>query len=528
MGYRFAFRCLLTIGMAIHGVAGSLAHAQDAQDAQGMHIKVERADVIQTSSNLAPDFTIAATPSELSVCIPSTADYTVAVGSIRGFADPVDLDVTGNPPGSTITFTANPLLPPDTTNLRVGHLERDIAGNYVILIKGTFGATIHTTTVKLSVIEFPPVAPTLQTPGDGATDTSLHPNFAWSDPSQAVSHSIQIALDPAFANIVESASGLSDPFFTPTKDLASNTTFYWRVSSANACGDGEVSPVFSFTTQFFAQILLVDDDDNAPDVRGIYTAALDALGASYDVWNTNVSDNEPTVAQLSPYVTVIWFTGHEFGGACGPGPAGETALAAWLDTSRCLFISSQDYLFDRDNPTNVPTQFMQTYLGMASPGANDVAQTVVTGKGVFTGLGPFALSYPFTNFSDRISPGVGALLAFTGNQGFPPEAGITKTSAGYKTVYLGFPWEAISSAADREEVLQRALSWFAGQCGGLLGDLENDGVRNGADIRAFIICLTQSNLLGTQCSCADMDGSGDFDSNDVTLFVNCLLSGECP
>src|SRR5690606_12223874 len=118
-----------------------------------------------------------------------------------------------------------------------------------------------------------------------------------------------------------------------------------------------------------------------PDVQATYTAALDALGLEYDVWDTNNTDNEPSAAQLSPYTTAIWFTGDEFGGAAGPGGTGESALASWLDTGRCLFISSQDYYYDRGL-----TPFMDNYLGVSSA-TSDVSQTTVTGAGsVYSGL----------------------------------------------------------------------------------------------------------------------------------------------
>ena len=78
-------------------------------------------------------------------------------------------------------------------------------------------------------------------------------------------------------------------------------------------------------------ILLVDDDDNGPDVRDRYTAALDALGADYFLWDTANSDNEPDAAMLEAFDAVIWFTGDEFGGTAGPGSAGESSLAGWLE-----------------------------------------------------------------------------------------------------------------------------------------------------------------------------------------------------
>ena len=103
----------------------------------------------------------------------------------------------------------------------------------------------------------------------------------------------------------------------------------------------------------------MDDDDNTPDVRSFYTDVLDALGANYSIWDTNNSDTEPDIATLSTYSTIVWFTGDEFGGAAGPGAAGETALAGWLDGGGCLFISSQDYLYDRGGPNHdTPTTLM--------------------------------------------------------------------------------------------------------------------------------------------------------------------------
>src|SRR5690606_14491241 len=113
------------------------------------------------------------------------------------------------------------------------------------------------------------------------------------------------------------------------------------------------------------------------------------------------------------------------------------ALATWLDTGRCLFISSQDYYYDRGKTT-----FMDTYLGV-NTATSDVSQTTVTGAGsVYAGLGPYSLTYPFSNYSDTINPdGAPAELAFTGNAG---NAGVNKDSGIYRTTFWGFPWEAIN------------------------------------------------------------------------------------
>ncbi len=87
----------------------------------------------------------------------------------------------------------------------------------------------------------------------------------------------------------------------------------------------------------------------------------------------------------------------------------------------------------------------------------------MTGAGsAFSGLGPYTLAYPFDNRSDRLSPTLTAELAFAGDAG---DAATSKQiKDGPRTIYLGFPLEALSTPAEREETLQRALDF----CSGLL------------------------------------------------------------
>jgi hypothetical protein len=227
--------------------------------------------------------------------------------------------------------------------------------------------------------------------------------------------------------------------------------------------------VRSFTTRAVPPILLVDDDDNSPDVRSYYTAALGVLGMDADVWYTGNSDNEPDAATLSTYSTVIWFTGDEFGGAAGPGAAGETALAQWLDgPGSCLLVSGQDYLWDRG-----VTGFVQGYLGVSAVD-NDVHQSSVTGEGsVFAGMGPFVLSYPFTDYADRLTVTAEAEVDFTGLNGI---AAAGRRASWGMTTLLSFPLEALPTAADRSAV----LGAFLGHCAEASATVFADDFESGA------------------------------------------------
>jgi len=231
------------------------------------------------------------------------------------------------------------------------------------------------------------------------------------------------------------------------------------------CSDGVVSMTedraCTATFHLRAAVLVVDDDDNAPDVRSAYTAALVTLGIDYDLWDTSNSDVEPEAWVLSHYDQVIWFTGAEYGGFAGPGAAGELALQSYLDGGACFFLSSQDYLYDRGGQTHdVPTSLMTDYLGVGT-GQSDVGQASLTGEGSrFGGLGPYTLSYPFVDRADRISPNGAAHLAFSGPGG---DVGVTVETQSYRSLFLGVPLlETLPSATDGTAVLERFFQFCSG------------------------------------------------------------------
>ncbi len=94
-------------------------------------------------------------------------------------------------------------------------------------------------------------------------------------------------------------------------------------------------------------------------------------------------------------------------------------------------------------------------MGVATV-TDDVDQTTVTGAGsLFNGLGPYALSYPFSNYSDSIAPNASAELAFNGDLG---DAAINKDN-NYRTTFWGFPFESLATTTDRETTMNTVLNW---------------------------------------------------------------------
>ena len=230
-------------------------------------------------------------------------------------------------------------------------------------------------------------------------------------------------------------------------------TWHLQATAPSHLADTQEVAAYSDVTQDFYLdplpcILLVDDDGNNPDVRSYYTEALEALGVGYNVWDL-ATQGDPAAADLIGYKLVIWFNGYPYSGTFTS--ANEAAVAAYLDTGGNLLFSSQDYLYDAGL-----TAFGQNYLHISSF-TSDVSQTTVTGQNVFAGLGPYTLSYPFTNYSDTVNPDAQAQVAFTGNQG---NAAVSYTGA-FRTVFLGYPLEAVPLAG-RIAILERTLEHFGG------------------------------------------------------------------
>jgi len=462
-----------------------------------------------------PDFTLTAVPQVRDVCSPDDAVYDIEIGQVFGFSEPVTLSASGEPAGTIAGFSDNPVVPPSTSVLTLSNTGAADAGTYQINVSGAATSSVRSRNVKLNLYSDVPGPVTLLSPGQGETHVLVNPLFEWTAATQASTYTIEMATDELFSNVVDTQTGLEGTDYTPEVSLDVGTLYYWRVRAENACGAGSAPVVFSFTTRVVPPILLVDDDDNLPDVRSFYTEALDALLVDYDIWDTNNSDVEPDFATLESYEAVIWFTGAEYEDATGPGPAGETALASYLDQGRRLFISSQDYFWNRGI-----TPFMSGYLGVLSA-ESDVNQMTVSGAGsVFAGMGPFVFSTFFSNWSDILSPDATAEVAFVGNQG---NAAVAKDSGVYRTTFWGFAFELINNADDRLALMAAVLDW----CGVItMIDCNGNDIPDYVDIASGASEDCNANVIPDECEPgefdADFDADCDVDLKDFEMLHSCF------
>jgi hypothetical protein len=351
--------------------------------------------------------------------------------------------------------------PPGTSNLTIGNTTGQPFATSTITVTGTSSpsAIVHSTQVSLTLYPGNPAAPVLAAPADGAVGTTRSPTLDWSDIAQATGYHVDVATDAGFTNIVRTADVTASEWKVAPQ-LGILTQYFWRVSASNPCGSTPGAGAFSFTTANPA-VLLVDDDDDDPDVFATYQVVLDSL-VVYDIWDVVDQAGEPTLADLEPYRAVIWFSGDRFTNdvepSAGPQTPAENALATYLGFGRCVLISSQDYLWDMGGSGhNTPTPFMTQYLGVAS-GSSDIGDyTAVDGQNLYAALQDQVLAFPYFDFSDILTPGAGALIAFRGDTPNTNTGAVSKQTELYLTTYAGFGIEAFP-AATQDDVLNTFIS----------------------------------------------------------------------
>ena len=194
-----------------------------------------------------PNYSLGAAASAQDICAPSDAVYPLQIGSILGYTDPVTLSVSGEPAGTTAAFSDNPVAPPSTSTLTISNTGSATAGSYTLDLQATSTAGPQSRDLQLTVSTQAPEAPALALPADGANNQVVQPTFTWSAPAQSGQYLIEIADDPGFTNIIDSAT-VSQPEYTTQALLNTNTTYHWRVQAGNSCGNSAASTAFSFTT----------------------------------------------------------------------------------------------------------------------------------------------------------------------------------------------------------------------------------------------------------------------------------------
>jgi subtilisin family serine protease/subtilisin-like proprotein convertase family protein len=190
-------------------------------------------------------------PVSIDVCALNDDSTSIAVTLDDSFLGSATLSVSGLPGATSGLFSPNPLVHPlKQSSLTVDNLSMAAGGSYSLVLTATDDGDPSNTAagaVTLNLFAGLPAAPVLVAPANGSIGLDTLPTLSWNPASDAADYRVEIANDPAFSNVVYSAT-VAATTHTVATPLATGTSYYWRVTAGNLCGDGETSAAASFQT----------------------------------------------------------------------------------------------------------------------------------------------------------------------------------------------------------------------------------------------------------------------------------------
>jgi hypothetical protein len=236
------------------------------------------------------------------------------------------------------------------------------------------------------------------------------------------------------------------------------------------------------------------------------------------------TSNEAVIAgsvNLADYDTVIWILGEESTADDTLSVTEQTLVEQFIAAGGNLFLSGSEIAWDLDQQNNGRAFFENTLKGnYVSDDANTYAVTGSAG-GIFAGLNfSFDNGAVFYNaeFPDVVNPQAGAQVALNYSGGTGGNAAIQVAGAGGRgsIVMLGFPFETVTTAADRAAVIDRVIAFFGLAASSRpTADFNYDGAIEAADYAMWRKNKGTNVLPGTL---GDADGNGSVDDADYQIW----------
>jgi len=250
----FTYPFVLAANVPNNGTANITVPASGATTTKG-RIMVRGAGNIFFALNgnyisiVSSEFVMNFGTSVINTCPVDSAVYNFTYSTFLSFTDTTVFSASGNPAGTSVTFTPDTVINDGTqVQMVVNGLSAAAPGIYSITVTGTSNSVTKTTSVTLTIADPNPSATTLTNPINGLTALQSPLTFDWANvASTGVTYELQIATDLAFTTIITDTITANINSFT-TSNLQNSTTYYWRVRAFTDCSVGTNSAVFSFTT----------------------------------------------------------------------------------------------------------------------------------------------------------------------------------------------------------------------------------------------------------------------------------------
>ena len=277
------------------------------------------------------EFVMAFANSEVDVCEPNNAVYNFTYNTYLGYTGNTTFSATGNPAGSTVTFSPTSASADATAvTMTVSGITNAMVGQHNITVTGTgTPATVtYDSAVVLNVYSSTITAPALTTPIDNDTNIVGPYTLTWAADANATSYDVVVYSDAGLTTIVDGPVNVATNTYDP-QNLNTNTQYWWTVRSNNACATSAYATAFNFTTANIACTTIASTDTPIviPDGAGAQVEGAPAVstlnfGTGLTITDVNVTvtishtySNDIRIVLTSPLGTQVELTAQNGGNA---------------------------------------------------------------------------------------------------------------------------------------------------------------------------------------------------------------------
>ncbi|OLB79361.1 MAG: hypothetical protein AUI14_10405 [Actinobacteria bacterium 13_2_20CM_2_71_6] len=136
---------------------------QNSTNTVGGALRITATGSTQSCGNQASDFSIGLAPASQTVSPGGTATFTVSTAVVSGTPGDISLTASGTPPGSTPSFSVNPVPAGSSSTLTVP-VPADASGTFTVTVTGTAGTATHSASAQLVVGTVRPTTPRARRP----------------------------------------------------------------------------------------------------------------------------------------------------------------------------------------------------------------------------------------------------------------------------------------------------------------------------------------------------------------------------
>ena len=198
------------------------------------------------SSTFLASFSGVAEQQNKSVCQGSSVVFDINYETLSGFTGTTNFSATGQPAGTTLTFTPASATTTGTVVMQINTTGSTIAGFYSIIVTATSGGTSKTIPFYLDVTNGNFGTQTLTSPLDNSVAQLTTLDLSWPSNAAATSYDIQVATDSGFTSIIFSGEVTTNSY--SLSGLSDATIYYWRVKPKNEGCEGVYSSEYNFQT----------------------------------------------------------------------------------------------------------------------------------------------------------------------------------------------------------------------------------------------------------------------------------------